>query len=340
MIQPQPKNNQRHLAFAATAAIMFGAAVLNPPVVGASSQPDRDRWVEASIEACERQNQVELDNSKTRKYVWYGIATVFDIFGGWVGAANASAYFLDTKYDITSFTPINCDSVAERKANQMTWKSPPPPSAPPPAQIPVQVRLPTESQPVQPSTQGGAVQVMQPAAPPPAAPPSRPSLFQVLKLDTPQSVSTMTEPERAYIREFKSAMVMRGQQLSKRSRKGKDRGELHRSLVSFMDKVFTGEASEKGFRLLEYRIDEDAKIDPIVKQESRRIFRKVTADFRPKPPVEPSVPTTQQPAAPLQIPAPPPTVEAMKALDVLKQPFPDRPSVPIQPAVNANAELG
>lgn len=317
MTKPQPRISKHRLAFAATAAIMIGGAVMSPfssaEAQGASVKSERDQWVEAAIQTCEKKNEAGERDAKARKVVVYGFSGAFDLAGGG-GIFSVATFIVDTIFDVTNYKPINCDRTVQNEANKRTWKSPQS-SAPttPLDQTPTQVLRPVEPQP---SSSMASLPV------------------------TPQLVKTLSEPERAYIREFKSAMVIRGKQLSHRSRKGSDRGAMHNELVKFMDSVPNDQWDKANNEQMKIRLIELAKIDPIVMQESHRILRKVVADFQLVQSAALASSPTSLPSTSSSNLAPNLSAEANRVLGILTQPIPERSLAPGRPVLDNRHEMG
>ncbi len=316
MLQPQPRESKRRLVFAASAAIMIGGVLLTPhnpsEALGASPQSAKDQWVAVAIQLCEKKNEAGEGTSKAKKLLFYGTTGAADLGGGG-GLFSFGFFVLDTLFDITTYKPINCDRTVQNEANKKTWDSPPSSAPAPLDQTPTQVMRPD-------------------------VPRSSPLLSSPQLVALPL-VQTLSEPDRAYIREFKSAMAMRGKQLTRRSRHGNDRGAMHKELVKFMDSVPNDQWDKANKERMAVRLKELAQIDPIVMQESHRILRKVVADFRQAQPVLALSPTSLPPVSTLNS-APNSSAEANRIFEILTQPIPERSLAPGRPVLDNRHEMG
>lgn len=260
MILAQSWKAKRHLVFAVPATIMASAALLNPhsspDAFGGSPQSAKDKWIETTVAACEAKKDQEAKSAALTRGVMYSTTLAMDASGGG-GLFSFLAVIGDTIYTVLSPPPIHCERTAKKQADEMNW-------------------APSDDWDSR-FEDSNTIEVRNNV-------PMKPSSLLLTPVAQP-TIETLSEQNRAFIREFKSAMVIRGHQLARKTRNGLDRGALHRELVKFMDSVPNDQWGKENNQRFMARINEIAKIDPLAKQELRRIHRKVESDFRQVQPV-------------------------------------------------------
>ncbi|MGB4100954.1 MAG: hypothetical protein WBK91_03490 [Alphaproteobacteria bacterium] len=290
MIQAQQKPHKNRLAYAATAAIMFSGTMLSPHV-GVAAASERDNFIKATIEVCEKKNAEGESDARGKKLGLYATTGAIDLFGGTSGLASLAAVIVDAVFDITGFTPTDCKLTAEVEAFKRKWPD---------------------------TTQSESV-----------APPGRAAPEQVFVPEgaAPLVVAGLTEVDRAFVQEFKSAMVLRGKALTRKSHKsGRDLGAPHRELVQFMDSVGNDQWNATNREKLQARLELISVEDKMVGSEAKRIARKVAADFSPG-----GSKTARKS----------PVYDPREVLDVLSQPVPERHNAPpSQPVLDTRPEMG